>query len=81
MFGDYFPPAVFARLERPTLAVTIEYSIQIHAAGIWKLEPGEYLAARVHTFHSNDGFAVEDGTIQHPDGTLLATVRQTRLAG
>ena len=82
MFGDYFPPAVFARTTTPVRAVTIEYSIQIHsAAGSWTLADGEYLAARMHTFHSHDGFAVEDGWIHLPDGTLLATVRQTRLAG
>ena len=82
MFGDYFPPAVFTRTTAPVRAVTIEYSIQIHSAtGTWTLGDGEYLAARMHTFHSHDGFAVEDGWIHLPDGTLLATVRQTRLAG
>jgi acyl-CoA thioesterase len=82
MFGDFFPPAVFARTTGPVRAVTIEYSIQIHsAAGAWTLEDGEHLAARMHMFHSHDGFAVEDGWIHLPDGMLLATVRQTRLAG
>jgi acyl-CoA thioesterase len=82
MFGDYFPPAVFARTTNPVRAVTIEYSIQIHsAAGSWTLADGDYLSARMHTFHSHDGFAVEDGWIHLPNGTLLATVRQTRLAG
>jgi acyl-CoA thioesterase len=82
MFGDYFPPAVFTRSTEPVRAVTIEYSIQIHsAAGSWTLAEHEYLAARMHTFHSHDGFAVEDGWIHLPDGTLLATVRQSRLAG
>jgi len=82
MFGDYFPPAVFSRVTRPVRAVTIEYSIQIHSgSGSWSLADDEYLAARMHTFHSSDGFAVEDGWIHLPDGTLLATVRQTRLAG
>lgn len=82
MFGDYFPPAVFARATEPQRAVTIEYSMQVHsAAGRWSLSENEYLAARMHTFHSSDGFAVEDGWIHLPDGTLLATTRQTRLAG
>lgn len=82
MFGDDFPPAVFASTSAPVRAVTIEYAIQIHsAAGSWTLGGGEYLAARMHTFHSHDGFAVEEGWIHLPDGTLLATVRQTRLAG
>lgn len=82
MFGDYFPPAVFTRVTEPNRAVTIEYSIQIHsAAGSWTLPDDGWLAARMHTFHSADGFAVEDGWIHLPDGTLLATTRQTRLAG
>jgi acyl-CoA thioesterase len=82
MFGDYFPPAVFTRATEPQRAVTVEYGIQIHSgAGSWTLGDDEFLAARMHTFHSRDGFAVEDGWIHLPDGTLLATVRQTRLAG
>jgi len=82
MFADYFPPAVLTRSTGPMRAVTIEYSLQIHsAAGHWTLADDEYLATRIHTFHSHDGFAVEDGWIHLPDGTLLATLRQTRLAG
>lgn len=82
MFGDYFPPAVFTRATTVQRSVTIEYAIQIHsAAGSWSLGAGEYLAARMHAFHSHDGFAVEDGWIHLPDGSLLATTRQTRLAG
>jgi acyl-CoA thioesterase len=82
MFGDFFPPAVFTRTTGPVRAVTIEYSIQIHsAAGSWTLADDDYLAVRMHAFHSHDGFAVEDGWIHLPGGALLATVRQTRLAG
>ena len=82
MFADYFPPAVFTKATTPQRAVTIEYSIQVHsAAGRWRLGDDELLAARMHAFHSHDGFAVEDGWIHLPDGTLLATTRQTRLAG
>lgn len=82
MFGDYFPPAVFTRATEPARAVTIEYSIQIHhAEPTWTLESDEFLTARMHAVHSHDGFAVEDGWIWLPDGSLLATTRQTRLAG
>ena len=82
MFGDYLPPAVFARSTGPSRAVTVEYAIQIHlGTDRWALDDGTYLATRVHAFHAHDGFAVEDGTIWLPDGTLLATTRQTRLAG
>lgn len=82
MFGDFFPPAVFARTSGPSRAVTIEYSIQIHdAAGQWIIEENDLMPTRMHVFHSHDGFAVEDGWIWLPNGDLLATVRQTRLAG
>ena len=49
--------------------------------GTWDLGEEGYLTARMHAFHAHDGFAVEDGWIWMPDGKLLATVRQTRLAG
>lgn len=82
MVGDYLPPAVFTRLDNFSRAVTIEYSIQIHSgAGTWTLASDEYIAMHMHVFHSSDGFAVEDGWIWLPNGELLATVRQTRLAG
>lgn len=81
MFADYFPPAVFARTTEFVRAVTIEYSVQVHdAAATWDLGDDGYLTARMHAFHSHDGFAVEDGWIWHPDGRLLVTSRQTRLA-
>ena len=82
MFGDYFSPAVFAKATERQRAVTIEYGIQIHsAAGRWNLGAEGDLGARMHAFHSSEGFAVEDGWIYMPDGELLATTRQTRLAG
>jgi acyl-CoA thioesterase len=82
MLGDYFPPAVAVRNTGPTRAVTIEYSIQIHTStDPYPLGSRQDLACEMHATHAASGFAVEDGTIWAPDGTLLATVRQTRLAG
>jgi acyl-CoA thioesterase len=82
MLGDYFPPAVAVRSTGPSRAVTIEYGIQIHtSADPYPLDAGEYLACEIHAIHAAEGFAIEDGSIWAPDGTLLATVRQTRLAG
>lgn len=82
MLGDYFPPAVAVRNTGPSRAVTIEYSIQIHtSAESYPLGAGQHVACEMHATHAASGFAVEDGTIWAPDGTLLATVRQTRLAG
>ncbi len=82
MLGDYFPPAVFVRNTGPTRAVTIEYSIQIHnSAETVELKSDDYLTCLIHASHAAEGFAIEDGTIWAPEGRLLATTRQTRLAG
>jgi acyl-CoA thioesterase len=82
MLGDYFPPAVLVRNTGPSRAVSIEYAIQLHVSDpTVTLAAGEHLACEFHATHAAAGFAVEDGTIWTPDGTLLATTRQTRLAG
>jgi acyl-CoA thioesterase len=82
MLGDYFPPAVAVRNTQPSRAVTIEYSIQIlTSTESFPLGTDQHLACEIHATHAASGFAVEDGAIWAPDGTLLATVRQTRLAG
>jgi acyl-CoA thioesterase len=82
MLGDYFPPAVAVRNTRQSRAVSIEYGIQIHtSADYYPLSSGQDLVCEMKATHAASGFAVEDGTIWAPDGTLLATVRQTRLAG
>jgi acyl-CoA thioesterase len=82
MLGDYFPPAVSVRNTGPSRAVTIEYGIQIHtSAPTVPLAPDEDLTCEMHTTHAAEGFAIEDGTIWTPQGTLVATTRQTRLAG
>lgn len=82
MLGDYFPPAVCVRETTPTRAVSIEYAIQVHtSADPFPLGPDEVLACTMHTTHAAEGLAIEDGTIWGPDGTLVATTRQTKLAG
>lgn len=71
-----------ARGPKPDDTVRLERPSPSHdQARRWTLPPETHLAARMHTFHAHAGLAVEDGTIHLPDGTLLATVRQTRLAG
>jgi len=82
MLGDYFPPTVMVRSTGPRRAVTIEYGIQFHTGDHpYPLAPGDLLTCELHAPHASGGFAVEDGSIWAPDGTLLATMRQTRLAG
>jgi acyl-CoA thioesterase len=82
MLGDYFPPAVCVAMTGPSRAVTIEYAIQIHTSTFpVPLGPDERLTCAMHASHAAEGFAIEDGSIWGPDGTLLATTRQSRLAG
>jgi acyl-CoA thioesterase len=81
MLGDYFPPAVLVRDTGPSRAVSIEYAIQIHNSEPVALTPDEHLTCELHATHAAEGFAVEDGSIWTPRGKLLATTRQTRLAG
>lgn len=81
MLGDYYPPAVFTRSSEPRRAVTIEYSVQLHTSTPPSLGADGLIAAHMHTFHAADGYAVEDGTLHAPDGALLMTIRQARLAG
>lgn len=82
MMGDIFPPAVFNRTTGPVPAFTVQYGIQVHVSDPATHVPeGGYVYARMHASHSSEGFAVEDGTVWAPDGTVLATCRQTRLAG
>ncbi len=77
--GDILPPAVFARLEEPTKAATIEYVVHL-ATGDPFLPAGEYVYLSCQSPLSSEGFAIEDATLWGPDGRVLAVARQTRLA-
>ena len=82
MLGDIFPPAVFHRTTGPVPAFTIHYGVQLHVSDPAAHVPaGSYVYAHMHAPHAAEGFAVEDGVVWAPDGTVLATCRQTRLAG
>lgn len=81
MLGDFYPPPVFAARTAPARAVSIEYAVQMHTSTLPTLATNEDLATRFHSFHAAEGFAVEDGTVHAPDGTLLMTARQTHLSG
>ncbi len=77
---DLLPPAVFARLDGPVAAATIEYVVHL-ATDQPSVPPGEYVYLSCRSPLSNEGFAVEDATLWAPDGRILAVARQTRLAG
>jgi hypothetical protein len=77
---DILPPAVFSRTTGPVRAATIEYVVHLADAKP-ELAAGDHAYLSSRSSFSNDGFAVEDGTMWGPDGRVLALARQTRLAG
>ena len=80
--ADFFPPAVFSRTTGPVKAASIDYSLQFVTADPCRHVPhGGYVYAEMYSAVSAGGYAVEDGTLWAPDGKVLATSRQLRLAG
>ena len=77
---DSWPPAVFARLERPfesrgapTIDLTVHFRAPLDAASS---EPGAWFLGQWRTRCALDGFLEEDGQIWSRDGRLLAQSRQ-----
>lgn len=69
------------RSSAPVRAVSIEYSIQIHtSAPVVPLAADDFLTCEVHAPHAAEGFEIDDGIIWSPQGAVVATMRQTRLA-
>ena len=80
--ADFFPPAVFSRTTGPVKAASIDFSVQfLSTTPHLHVAPGEYVYGQMYSAESSEGFAVEDGVIWAPDGTVLVTSRQLRLAG
>ncbi len=77
---DSWPPAVFARLERPfesrgapTIDLTVHFRAPLDSAS---REPGAWFLGQWRTRSALDGFLEEDGQIWSRDGRLLAQSRQ-----
>ncbi len=80
--ADFFPPSVFSRTTAPVKAASIDFSVQFMSTDPQRhVAPGGYVYGQMYSAESAEGFAVEDGIIWAPDGTVLVTSRQLRLAG
>ena len=77
---DWFPPAAFTRVPPPTGGISVDYTIHIHRTRA-ALTPDEWLRAQFQQDCSNDGLALETGTIADTDGTLIAQSFHTRYTG
>jgi acyl-CoA thioesterase len=80
--ADFMPPSMVTRTDRPVQAASIDYSIQFLCAEPASAVPaGGFVHGEMRCSISAEGFSVEDGTFRSPDGRVLATSRQLRLAG
>lgn len=77
--ADGCPPSVFARLDRPVPAPTIDLTIHFRAVPRAGTSPGAWALAMFESRVGADGFFEEDGEIWSPDGVLLAQSRQLAL--
>ncbi len=77
MYTDCWWPPVFARMDAPGLAPTLE--LTIHFRGRPLAGEHEHVLGRFVTQTASRGFMEEDGWIWSADGTLLAQSRQLAL--
>jgi acyl-CoA thioesterase len=70
------------RTDRPVQAASIDYSVQfLCAEPASAVAAGGFVHGEMRCSIAADGFSVEDGIFRSPDGRVLATSRQLRLAG
>jgi acyl-CoA thioesterase len=77
---EVLPPAVFSRTTGPVNAASLEFVVHL-GTGTLRVDPNAYVYLSCRSPFAAEGFAVEDGIMWGPDGTVLALSRQTRLAG
>ncbi len=77
---DWFPPAAFTKVAPPTGGISVDYTVHIHRTRA-ALKPDEWLRAQFQQDCSNDGLALETGTIADADGTVIAQSFHTRYTG
>lgn len=75
-YSDAWPPAIFARLDKPIDAPTID--LTVHFFGSFPLE-ADWVLCRFEAPVARDGVLVEDGFMWGRDGQLLARSRQLAL--
>lgn len=79
---DFFPPAVFSRLDRPVPAATVDFTVHLLVSDLAAAVPaGAHVYAEMESTASAGGYTVESGRMWAPDGTTVATSHQFRLAG
>lgn len=78
---DFLPPAAWSKVDPPTGAVSVDYTVHIHRTWDRVVAEGEWLAVSLRSDVSADGLALEHGAIAAPDGTLLAESFHTRWTG
>jgi acyl-CoA thioesterase len=74
--ADAFPPALFARLDRPVDVPTID--LTVHFLGRLPLDP-DWVLCRFESPVGHDGVLIEDGWMWSREGNLLARSRQLAL--
>ncbi len=79
MIGDWFPPSPFRRLLPPAGGISIDYTVHIHRP--LQLAADEWLEGVFETRTSNDGIALEHGTLATMDGRPVAETFHTRWTG
>ena len=78
MAADRFPPPAFARIDRPTGEMSIDFTVHVHRSRLALGDDGR-LAGSFEIHDNSGGLAVERGRLTQLDGTVVAESFQTRL--
>jgi acyl-CoA thioesterase len=80
--ADVMPPSMNFRTDQAVQAATINMDVQLtNPTPAAALAAGQPLYADINCAVSADGYCTEDAAFWAPNGQLLATARQVRLAG
>jgi acyl-CoA thioesterase len=74
---DSMPPALYAATTEPIVAPTADFSVHF-ADGLAAADFGDWTLIRTQVEQAASGWMVDSIQLWRPDGSLLATARQTR---
>jgi acyl-CoA thioesterase len=74
---DSMPPALYAATTEPVVAPTADFAVHF-ADGLAPADLGDWTLIRTQVEQASSGWMVDSIRLWRPDGTLLATARQTR---
>jgi acyl-CoA thioesterase len=74
---DSMPPALYAAMTEPVVAPTADFAVHF-ADGLATAGLGDWTLIRTQVEQASSGWMVDSIRPWRPDGTLLATARQTR---